>query len=174
MLIQIYNLLEGLQLSDTACLVVHVSRAAGKPGLMAMLLTKEARSQESQQQGLHSQNWSAVSRKAGSTNGKELKQDSTHLNLEEASLIGNALLPGIYNHFSCNCFTGRQISSTSPVLPTDPTVLLQVNIAWKPSLFVTPFPTEGKESAAPSVAQSPFSSVPHTIGKVTFWDGNFI
>ena len=69
-----------------------------------------------------------VSRKAGSTNGKELKQDSTRLNLEEARLIGSALLPGIHNHFNCNCLTGRRGSSTSPVLPTAPTELLQLNM----------------------------------------------
>lgn len=95
------------------------------------VLTKEARHYESQHWGLDSQNWAVVSRKAGSTNGKELKQDSACLNLEEARLIGNALLPGIHKHFNCNCLTGRKGKadcSTSLILPTAPVILLQLNM----------------------------------------------
>lgn len=48
-------------------------------------------------------------------------------------------------------------------------MLLQLSIAWKPSLFVSPFPPQGKEPAASSEAQTHFSSVPHT-----YWKSNFL
>lgn len=99
---------------------------------------------------------------------KRIKMGLNSLSLEEASLIGNALLPGIYNHFSCNCLTGRQISSPSPVLPTDLTVLLQMNMSGNHLYLLLPS-SQGKQPAAPSEAQTHFSSVPYT-----YWKSNFL